>query len=43
MGLFTRVAKTNISSLTASYKAALELVRCKKPFNNRLIAKKMCS
>jgi hypothetical protein len=36
------VAKTNISSLTASYKAVLELVRYKKPFSDGLLIKK-CS
>jgi hypothetical protein len=40
MGIFTRVAKTNISSLTASYKVALELARCKELFSDRLLVKK---
>jgi hypothetical protein len=34
------VAKTNISSLTLSYKVALELSRCKKPFSDGLLVKK---
>ena len=40
-GIFTRVAKTNISSLTASYKLALEPARYKKPFSDELLVKKM--
>jgi hypothetical protein len=40
IGIFSRVAKTNISSLTASYKVALELARCKKPFSGGLLVKK---
>jgi hypothetical protein len=40
MGIFTRVAKTNISSSTASYKVALELAKYKKLFSDRLLVKK---
>jgi hypothetical protein len=40
MGIFTRLAKTNISSLTASYKVAVELARCKKLFSDGLLVKK---
>jgi hypothetical protein len=41
-GIFTRVAKTNISSLTASYEVALEFAMCKKPCSDGLTVKKMC-
>jgi hypothetical protein len=40
--VFTRVAKTNISSLTASYNVVLELARCKKAFSDGFLVKKMC-
>ena len=40
MGIFTRLAKTNISSLTAAYKVALERARCKKLFSDGLLVKK---
>ena len=41
-GIFSRVAKTITSSLTASYKVALQIARCKKSFSDRLLVKKMC-
>ena len=39
-GIFTIMAKTNISSLTTSYKVALELARCKKPLSDGRLVKK---
>ena len=38
--IFTRVAENNISGMTASYKVALELARCKKSFSDGLLVKK---
>jgi hypothetical protein len=34
MGMFTRLAKINMSSLTASYEVALELAMSKKPVSD---------
>ena len=42
MGIFTRVAKTNISSLTAVYNIALELAKFEKPFSDEILVKKVC-
>jgi hypothetical protein len=42
-GIFSRMAKIITSSLTASYKVALQLARCKKHFSDRLLVKKMCA
>jgi UTP:GlnB (protein PII) uridylyltransferase len=39
-GAYLLVAKTNISSLTASYKVASELHRCKEPSSDRLLVHK---
>jgi hypothetical protein len=40
MVIFTRVGKTNLSSLTAAYNIALELAKWKKPFSDEIIVKK---